>query len=79
MSWIEQLSRTYDACLGQPQFAQMPLGPISTVPQTTQLHVRLYPDGSFHHASIEEADTTLFVSEDSASRGGDLPPENSAG
>jgi CRISPR-associated protein Csd1 len=77
MSWIEQLSRTYDACFGQPQFAQRPLAPISTVPQTTQLHVQLHPDGSFFHASIEEkVDTTLFVSEDSATRSGTHPAAN---
>ena len=77
MSWIQKLVETYDACFGQPQFAQNPLAPISTVPQTTQLHLELHSDGSFHHASlVEERDTSLFVSEDSATRSGKLPAPN---
>jgi CRISPR-associated protein Csd1 len=77
VSWIQKLVETYDACFGQPQFAQNPLAPISTVPQTTQLHLELNSDGSFHHASlVEERDTSLFVSEDSATRSGKLPSPN---
>ena len=77
MSWIQKLVETYDACFGQPQFAQNPLAPISTVPQTTQLHLELNSNGSFHHASlVEERDTSLFVSEDSATRCGNLPAPN---
>ena len=77
MSWIQKLVETYDACFGQPQFAQNPLAPISTVPQTTQLHMQLHSDGSLHHASlVEERDTLLFVSEDSATRSGKFPAPN---
>ncbi|HEV2132625.1 MAG TPA: type I-C CRISPR-associated protein Cas8c/Csd1 [Terracidiphilus sp.] len=77
MSWIQKLVETYDACFGQPQFAQNRLAPISTVPQTTQLHMELHSDGSFHHASlVEERDTSLFVSEDSATRSGKFPAPN---
>ena len=77
MSWVQKLVETYDACIGQPQFAQNPLAPISTVPQTTQLHIQLHSDGSFHHASlVEERDTSLFVSEDSATRSGKFPAPN---
>lgn len=77
MSWIQKLVETYDACLGRPQFAQNPLAPISTVPQTTQLHIQLTLDGSFHYASlVEDRDTSLFVSEDSATRSGKCPAPN---
>jgi CRISPR-associated protein Csd1 len=77
VSWIQKLVETYDACFGKPQFAQNPLAPISTVPQTTQLHIELHSDGSFHHASlVEERDTSLFVSEDSATRSGKFPAPN---
>jgi CRISPR-associated protein Csd1 len=77
VSWIQKLVETYDACFGRPQFVQNPLAPISTVPQTTQLHVQLHSDGSFHHASlVEERDTSLFVSEDSATRSGKFPAPN---
>lgn len=77
MSWIQKLVETYDACFGQPQFAKSPMAPVSTVPQTTQLHMELHSDGSFHHASLmEERDTSLFVSEDSATRSGKFPAPN---
>ena len=77
MSWIQKLVETYDACFGRPQFAQNPLAPVSTVPQTTQLHMELYQDGSFHHASLtEDPDTCVCVSEDSASRSGKFPAPN---
>jgi CRISPR-associated protein Csd1 len=77
MSWIQKLVETYDSCFGRPQFVQNPLAPISTVPQTTQLHMELHSDGSFHHASlVEERDTSLFVSEDSAARSGKFPAPN---
>ena len=77
MSWIQKLVETYDSCFGQRQFGQNPLSPISTVPQTTQLHMELHSDGGFHHASlVEERDTSLFVSEDSATRSGKFPAPN---
>jgi len=79
MSWIDQLHRTYDACYGQPQFANdaHPLTPVSVVPQKTQLHVQLHADGSFAGAQLSElADTPLFVTEDSAVRVGTKPPSN---
>ncbi|MDR3723373.1 MAG: type I-C CRISPR-associated protein Cas8c/Csd1 [Terracidiphilus sp.] len=77
MSWIQKLVETYNACFRMPQFTRNPLAPISTVPQTTQLHMELHSDGSFHHASlVEERDTCLFVSEDSATRSGKFPAPN---
>lgn len=77
MSWIEQLSRTYDACFGQDRPGFSTLAAISTVPQTTQLHILLHEDGTFQSAEINELeDTPLFVTEDSASRSGTKPSAN---
>ena len=79
MSWLQRLSETYDACFGQPQFAgeSDPLLPLCSVPQTTQLHVELWEDGSFAHAQLHELlNTPMFVTEDSASRSGTSPAAN---
>ena len=77
MSWIQKLVETYDACFGQDHSDFLKLLPVSTVPQTTQLHVELHPDGKFFHAAVSELqDTPLFVTEDSASRSGKDPDAN---
>lgn len=77
MSWIQKLVETYDACFGQDRDDFQKLLSISTVPQTTQLHVELHPDGAFFHAEISELeDTPLFVTEDSATRSGKDPDAN---
>ena len=77
MSWIQKLVETYDACFGQDRNDFLKLLPISTVPQTTQLHIELHPDGTFFHAAVSELqDTPLFVTEDSASRAGKDPEAN---
>lgn len=77
MSWIQKLVETYDACFGQDRNDFLKLLPVSTVPQTTQLHVELHPDGTFFHAAISELeDTPLFVTENSASRSGKDPDAN---
>ncbi|PSH02792.1 MAG: type I-C CRISPR-associated protein Cas8c/Csd1 [Acidobacteria bacterium] len=77
MSWIEQLRKTYDACYGQERPGFSSLAAISTVPQTTQLHILLHSDGTLQHASLDElSDTAMFVTEDSASRSGSEPAAN---
>lgn len=77
MSWIQKLVETYDACFGQDRDDFLELLGISSVPQTTQLHIELHPDGTFFHAEISElADTPLFVTESSASRSGKDPDAN---
>jgi CRISPR-associated protein Csd1 len=77
VSWIQKLVETYDACIGQGRNDFLKLLRVSSVPQTTQLHIELYLDGSFFHASISELeDTPLFVTEDSASRSGTEPSAN---
>ena len=77
MSWIQKLVETYDACFGQDRDDFLKLLPVSTVPQTTQLHVELHPDGTFFHAAVSELrDTPLFVTEDSEGRAGKDPDAN---
>jgi CRISPR-associated protein Csd1 len=77
VSWIEQLSKTYDACFGRDETGFQSLTAVSTVPQTTQLHIQLKPDGTFFHAEIDELENTpMFVTEDSASRSGKEPAAN---
>jgi len=77
VSWIQKLVETYDACFGQDRDDFRKLLCVSSVPQTTQLHIELHPDGTFFHAGISELeDTPLFVSEDSASRSGKDPDAN---
>ncbi len=77
MSWFARLVETYDACAGQEQFASDPLTPVGSLPQTTQLHVRLWEDGSFFTAELSEhKNTVMFVTEDSAARSGTAPEAN---
>jgi CRISPR-associated protein Csd1 len=77
VSWIQKLVETYDACFGQDRTDFLKLLPVSSVPQTTQLHVELHPDGTFFHAALSELEyTPLFVTEDSASRSGKDPDAN---
>jgi len=77
MSWLEKLYETYDRCSGQPQFEQSALTPVSAVPQTTDLHVTLWPDGSLLNIELSPLEaTTMFVTEDSASRSGKAPAAN---
>jgi CRISPR-associated protein Csd1 len=77
MSWIEQLSKTYDACFGREETGFRSLTAVSAVPQTTQLHIQLKPDGTYFHAEIDELENTpMFVTEDSASRSGKEPAAN---
>jgi CRISPR-associated protein Csd1 len=77
VSWIQKLVETYDACFGQDRDDFLKLLPVSTVPQTTQLHVELHPDGTFFHAAVSELrDTPLFVTEDSEGRAGKDPDAN---
>jgi CRISPR-associated protein Csd1 len=77
VSWIEQLSKTYDACFGRDETGFASLTAVSAVPQTTQLHIQLKPDGTYFHAEIDELENTpMFVTEDSASRSGKEPAAN---
>jgi CRISPR-associated protein Csd1 len=77
LNWIQKLVETYDACFRQDRPDFLKLLRVSSVPQTTQLHVELHPDGTFFHAAISELeDTPLFVTEDSASRSGKDPDAN---
>ena len=77
MSWIQKLVETYDACFGQSRDDFRKLLGVSSVPQHTQLHIELHPDGTFFHAAISELEgTPLFVTEDSASRSGKDPDAN---
>jgi CRISPR-associated protein Csd1 len=69
MSWIEQLSRTYDACFGQPQFAQRPLAPIDHVEQQAHIEITVDDDGNFVRAEVVEKEGTLIpATEKSAGR-----------
>ena len=69
MSWIQKLVDTYDACIGQPQFASQPLVPIEHVEQNAHIEIAIDEDGNFLRAAVVQKEPTLIpVTEKSAGR-----------
>ena len=69
MSWLQRLSETYDACFGQPQFAERPLTPIDHVEQQAHIEIVLDAQGEFLSASVVAKENTLIpATEESAGR-----------
>ena len=69
MSWLQRLSETYDACFGQPQFAEHPLTPIDHVEQQAHVEIVLDEEGTFVRASVIAKENTLIpATERSAGR-----------
>lgn len=66
---VKQLSRTYDACFGQPQFADNPLTPIDHIEQRVHIEISVSEAGEFVHAIVVEKEPTFIpVTEKSAGR-----------
>lgn len=77
MSWMQKLYDTYERCAGAPQFEKVPLNPVSSQYQDTQIQITLDGDGKFLRAEMRQlADTLIPVSEDSATRSGKKPWPN---
>jgi CRISPR-associated protein Csd1 len=75
MGWLQRLVETYDACIGQDQFASSPLPPISHTPQQAHIEIVLDAKGSFQRARIVQKEETLIpATEESANRTGTKPP-----
>lgn len=69
MSWLARLVETYDACVGQEQFADMPLSPIDHVEQQAHVEIVLDERGNFLRASVVTKEATLIpATEQSAGR-----------
>lgn len=69
MSWIQKLVETYDACFGQPQFADQPLVPIDHVEQNAHIEIAIDERGNFLRAAVVQKEPTLIpVTEQSAGR-----------
>lgn len=69
MSWIQKLVETYDACVGQPQFADRSLVPIDHVEQNAHIEIALDESGNFIRAAVVQKEPTLIpVTEKSAGR-----------
>lgn len=75
MSWIEKLSKTYDACFGAPQFETRPLLPLGHVEQQAHIEIVLDIDGRFVRADALSKELTVVpATEKSAGRTGTDPP-----
>jgi CRISPR-associated protein Csd1 len=71
MGWLQQLIKTYDACLGAAQFEKNPLPPISHTPQQMHIEIVLDGNGNFLRASIVRKEETLIAAtQESANRTG---------
>ncbi|MDR3736140.1 MAG: type I-C CRISPR-associated protein Cas8c/Csd1 [Acidobacteriaceae bacterium] len=69
MSWIQKLVETYDACFGQPQFADRSLTPIDHVEQNAHIEIAIDENGNFLRAAVVQKEPTLIpVTEKSAGR-----------
>ncbi len=76
MSWLQRLNETYEACFGSTRLDVRGLAPVGSVIQRTQIEVALYDDGTFASATLEDHQTIMFTTEDSASRSGTAPAAN---
>lgn len=75
MGWLQQLVKTYDACVSAGQFATNPLPPISHTPQQAHIEIVLDAQGRFQRARIVQKEETLIpATEKSANRTGSKPP-----
>lgn len=69
MSWTQKLVETYEACVGQPQFADRPLVPIDHVEQNAHIEIAIDENGNFLRAAVVQKEPTLMpVTEKSAGR-----------
>ena len=69
MSWIQNLVETYDACFGQPQFAQRPLAPIDHVEQKAHIEIAIDENGNFLRAAVVQKRTTLIPATEKSAGG----------
>jgi len=74
LSWLQQLSETYDRCAPEARFH---LPRVSSRPQDTQICITLNGRGEFRNSELTLVQSTpILVSEESASRAGTSPAAN---
>jgi CRISPR-associated protein Csd1 len=76
LSWLQRLNETYEACRRSDVPDLDLLAPSGSMLQRTQLEITLHEDGSFVAGSLQDHDTIMFTTEDSASRSGKMPAAN---
>ncbi len=74
MSWMQKLHATYDMCANAPQFAALPLMPVSHIGQQVHIEIVLDASGNFQRSALVSKGVTVVpATEKSAGRTGKKP------